>query len=74
MILMSDVGTTNAYNESGHFQLRVVSAGNNIIGNHTVVLKPHQSASRTITGQALREKQGQVLCSPQYWHTPWFNS
>ena len=71
---MSSVGTTNAYTEKGYFQLRVVKAGNSIIGNYTVQLGVHQSGSKNFTGGGLTDKQGQVLCSPQYYHTPWFNS
>lgn len=71
---MSDIGTANSYTEKGYFQLRVVAAGNNIVDNYTVLLEPHQSAERTAVGKPLSDKQGQVLCSAQYWHSPWFNS
>lgn len=71
---VSSVGTTNSYPDQGHFQLRVVRATGDIIGNETHVLKEHQSASATFWGQPFLDRQGQVLCSPQYWHSPWFDA
>lgn len=70
---VSSVGTTNAYTSAGWFQLRVVRGGGAHVGNYSVQLSPHQSASQNFWG-AIGDKQGQVLCSPQYFHVPHFNS
>lgn len=69
----SSVGTTNAYTEPGWFQLRVIRGSGDHVGNYSVQLAPHQKSSATFFG-AIGDKQGIVLCSPQYYHLPWFNS
>ena len=70
---VSSIGTANAQNESGYFSLRVIRAGNQFIGNKNVLLAPNQSASTSFWGQPLLDRQGQVLVSDRYYHTPWFD-
>lgn len=69
---ITSVGTTNAYTAGGNFQLRVVYATGNHVGNKSYYLGVNKSASATFTGTIARDKQGWVLCSSQYYHSPWF--
>lgn len=71
---VSGVGTANAQNETGHYNLRVVRAGGAWIGDKSVTLSPNQSASADFWGQPLLDRQGQVLIAPRYYHAPWFNA
>ncbi|WP_270345981.1 hypothetical protein [Enterococcus thailandicus] len=47
---VSGVGTANAQNETGHYNLRVVRAGGAWIGDKSVTLSPNQSASADFWG------------------------
>ncbi|MBF9683432.1 MULTISPECIES: hypothetical protein [Streptococcus] len=71
---VSGVGTSNSFNEVGHFTFRVIRADGSWIGysNHTI--GPDQSASNSYWGQPALDRQGQVIINNRYWHTPWFNS
>lgn len=71
---VSEVGTTNAYTEVGHFAFRVVRANGAWIGYSTHTIGPHQSASNNYWGQPALDRQGQVIINGRYWHTPWFDS
>lgn len=71
---VSGVGTSNAQNETGHYSLRVVRGGGAWIGNQNAVLGPNQSSSAQFWGQALLDRQGQVLIAPRFYHAPWFNA
>ncbi|BDD39572.1 hypothetical protein [Streptococcus ruminantium] len=69
---VSEVGTTNAFSETGHFTLRVVRATGQWIGHSNHTLGPHQSAANSFWGQPGLDRQGQVIINSRYWHTPWF--
>lgn len=69
---VSNVGTSNSYNETGHFTFRVVRATGAWIGMKNYTIAPNKSAATSFWGQPFLDRQGQVIINSRYWHSPWF--